>query len=551
MCSSWQDSSQRGPVTTEPRPQRKKRMMNKVVGFVVLLIALLVGPGGSGPAEASCVLTAAGGVKCWGANLGDGTLNTSSTPVDVPGLTSGVIQIAQGGAHTCVLTAAGGVKCWGLNRSGQLGNGTFTSQSPFIIPSPVDVVGLSGGVVQIAAGATHTCAVTTTHSLKCWGANELGQLGNGASGSFLAEPTPVDASGLLDVAQVSAGASFTCALSTSGGVKCWGFNDKGQLGDDSVTQLPPFFKTTPVDVIGLTSGVVQISGIGGHTCALTSAGGVKCWGDNIVGQIATRNSNPFFFDQPHDIPTLTSGVAQISAGISHNCVVTTSGGAKCWGQNLSGEVGDGTFQFAIACCSVDPPVDVIGLTSGVAQISVSGRLSCALTTSGGVKCWGRNNVGQLGNGTPTTDPPFAIPTPVDVFGLTSGVVALWDSKPISLAPPMTLSGFYAPVEMAGVLNSRKGGSTVPIKFEVFQGSAELTDPSIVVQPLTATQAPCSSGSPVDNIDLEATGGTTLRYDTGSGVFIFNWKTPKRPGYCYTITVNLTNATSHQANFQLR
>jgi alpha-tubulin suppressor-like RCC1 family protein len=483
-------------------------MMSKVVGFVVLLIGLL-GPAGTRPAEANCVLTTGGGVKCWGANLGDGTLNTSSTPVDVPGLTSGVIQITQSFGHTCVLTAAGGVKCWGLNRNGQLGNGTATSEPPFIIPTPVDVVGLSSGVVQISAGSFHTCAVTTTHNLKCWGRNGFGELGNGAPGSF--ETAPVDAHLITDVSQVNAAGNFTCALNTSGGVKCWGFNASGELGDDSVTQLPPFFNPMPVDVVGLTSGVVQISGKGSYTCALTSAGAVKCWGDNLVGQIGTRNSNPFFFDVPRDIPTLTSGVAAISSGGNHNCVVTTSGGAKCWGQNLAGEVGNGTFQFAIACCSVDPPDDVIGLTSGVAQISLLGRTSCALTTGGGVKCWGINNAGQLGNGTTTPGTFGGIATPVDVVGLSSGVVALWDSKPISLAPPMTLSGFYAPVEMAGVLNSRKGGSTVPIRFEVFQRSTELTDPSIVVQPLTATQAPCSR-SPVDNIELEATGGTTLRYD---------------------------------------
>jgi len=413
--------------------------MSKVVGFVLLLIGLLVGPGATRSAEANCVLTSAGGVKCWGSNLGDGTLNTSATPVDVPGLTSGVIQITDGsGGHTCVLTAAGGVKCWGFNQSGQLGNGTFTSVYPFIVPSPVDVVGLSSGVVQIAAGREHTCAMTAMGTVKCWGRNGNGELGTGTSGP--SAPMPVDVTGLTDVAQVSAGWAFTCALSTSGGVKCWGWNDKGQLGDDSVTGSAPFFKTTPVDVVGLTSGVVQISSISGYTCALTSAGGVKCWGDNLVGQIGTRNSNPFYFDQPHDIPTLTSGVAQVSVSGLHNCVVTTSGGAKCWGQNLSGQVGDGTFQFAIACCSVDPPVDVIGLTSGVAQITTHGApasslsssasISCALTTDGAVKCWGTNNLGQLGNGTTTPSPPGAIPTPVDVVGLSSGVAALWDQAPL-------------------------------------------------------------------------------------------------------------------------
>ena len=122
-------------------------------------------------------------------------------------------------------------------------------------------------------------------------------------------------------------------------------------------------------------------------------------------QIGTRDFNPFYFDQPHDIPTLTSGVAQVSVSGRHKCVVTTSGGAKCWGENRSGQVGDGTFQVAIGINTVDPPVDVIGLTSGVAQITADVLISCTLTTSGGVKCWGKNDLGQLGNGTPVFGDP--------------------------------------------------------------------------------------------------------------------------------------------------
>jgi hypothetical protein len=124
---------------------------------------------------------------------------------------------------------------------------------------------------------------------------------------------------------------------------------------------------------------------------------------------------------------------------------------------------------------------------------------------------------------------------------------LWDGEPIV---PWTFSGFYAPVEVAGASNTLKAGATVPIKFQVFAGSTELTDPAIVLQPLTATQTPCSGGH-TGIIELTATGGTSLRYDTGGGHFIYNWKTPKMPGYCYTVTVRLTNGTSQSANFQLR
>jgi hypothetical protein len=189
------------------------------------------------------------------------------------------------------------------------------------------------------------------------------------------------------------------------------------------------------------------------------------------------------------------------------------------------------------------PVDVSGMSSGVAQISTGAIHTCALLTNGGAKCWGLNRVGALGDGTFTTSA-----TPVDVSGLTSGVAALWDAEPIALS--WTFSGFYHPVEMGGAWNTVKGGSTVPIKFQVFAGATELTDSSIVVQPLTATQTACDGGS-TETIELTPTGGTSMRYDTDGGHFIYNWKTPKKPGYCYTITVALTNGASLSANFELR
>ena len=134
----------------------------------------------------------------------------------MPGLTSGVVQITESN-HACALTAAGGVKCWGFNRSGQLGNGTFTSVSPFIIPSPVDVIGLSNGVVQIAAGGNHTCAVTTMHTV---------------------DP-PVDVIGLTSgVARITTHGAISCALTADGAVKCWGTNNLGQLGNGTTTPSP-------------------------------------------------------------------------------------------------------------------------------------------------------------------------------------------------------------------------------------------------------------------------------------------------------------------------
>lgn len=329
----------------------------------------------------TCALTTAGAVKCWGYNgrgqLGDGTMQSQSTPVNVVGLGNGVVAIAANERHTCALTTDGGVKCWGWNESGQLGDGTTQNQS-----TPVDVVGLTSGVAAISAGTEHSCALTTAGGVKCWGANWEGRLGDGT----VQHPslTPVDVVGLSrGVAAIAAGGSHTCALSASGGVKCWGGNNFGRLGDGSWQN-----QLTPVDVTGLSSGVAAIIAGSGHTCALTTAGGVKCWGWNGNGELGdgtTLNQSI-----PVDVLNLSSGVAGISASEMHTCALTSTGGVKCWGLNESGQLGDGTAQ------NQSIPVDVVGLGSSIATVATGNRHTCALTTTGGVKCWGGS--GLTGDG---------------------------------------------------------------------------------------------------------------------------------------------------------
>ena len=384
--------------------------------------------------NSACALTSGGGVKCWGDNLfgqlGTGTTNGSFTPVDVSGLSSGVTAIDANGAHPCALIAGGGVKCWGDNSSGQLGNGTATGPDtcPGVGPAtpcsttPVDVSGLSGGVTAIATGGSHTCALMADGGVKCWGDNSFGQLGNGTTTGpetcpgftvpVACSTTPVDVSGLgSGVTAIAAGGSHTCALTTGGGVKCWGFNDLGQLGNGTTTgpdQCPQFVtpscNATPVEVTGLSSGVTAIAAGGSNTCALTIGGGVKCWGQTAFGQFGNgTTTGPDCFGgcsaTPVEISGLSGVVAAISVGGSTTCALTNGGGAKCWGENLSGQLGNGTLggsdpDICFGAC-IPTPVDVSGLASGLTAISNSGSSSCALTSGGAVKCWGEN----LGDGT--------------------------------------------------------------------------------------------------------------------------------------------------------
>ena len=374
-------------------------------------------------ANYTCALTTSGGTKCWGHNgtaqLGDGTFITRTTPVDVIGLISGVAQISTGARQTtCAVTTSGGAKCWGAN----------------IGLTPVDIFGMTSGVSQISVGANHTCLLTTSGGVKCWGRNFNGELGIGTF-SF-GSATPVDVIGLTSgVVQIDAGIAHTCALTMSGGVKCWGLNNSGSLGDGTLTA-----RSTPVDVIGLTSGVAQVSAGSGHTCAVMTGGGAKCWGGNSNGELGDGTTIGSF--TPVDVSGLTSGVAQINAGGTHTCAVTTSGSAKCWGLNLNGQLGDGTLVRRTV------PVDVSGLTSGVALISASSLHTCALTTSGGVKCWGLNAFGQLGDGTLTSST-----IPVNTSGLTSGVAFLPDvfvTSSSNQPPTANAGGPYQGNEGAGI-----------------------------------------------------------------------------------------------------
>jgi alpha-tubulin suppressor-like RCC1 family protein len=369
----------------------------------------------SGASFHNCALTTGGGAKCWGSNgsgqVGDGSVTTQKLlPVNVSGIPSGGVLISAGGDHTCSLMIGGGIKCWGRNSDGQLGDGTSTQH-----PTPVEVSGLTSNVSFLSAGGVHTCAVTTAGGVKCWGNNGNGRLGDNTT---TPHATPVNVTGLASgVAEVRAGGFHTCALTTSGGVKCWGWNVFGQLGNATTVD-----SWVPVDVSDLSSGVAQVSAGADHTCALTTAGGVKCWGLNGNGQLGDGTVvSPR--TTPVEVSGLTSGVAQIVAGAFHTCALTTGGGVKCWGNNGNGRLGDNSTTQRTA------PVNVFGLTSGVAQIYAGVDFTCALTTSGGVKCWGTNGFGQLGTGLGNSSKP------VDVSSLTAGVITIPDVK----APTFTLT----------------------------------------------------------------------------------------------------------------
>jgi alpha-tubulin suppressor-like RCC1 family protein len=316
--------------------------------------------------------------------------------------------IAVGREHSCAVTAAGGVRCWGFADAGQLGNGIIDGTSAGLYAKPVQVQGLTSGVTAISSFGNTVCVVVRG-GVKCWGENTSGQLGNN---STTASAVPVDVSGLSSGwAAVAVGGDHACALSTAGGVMCWGKNDYGQLGNDSTDDR----SLVPVQVQGLTSGVSAIASGRYHACAALTATGVTCWGGNLYGERGNGDSGSGVH-VPGSVSQLTGHASALGAGDSTSCAIV-SGALQCWGKNADGEIGNGMSGTGI---EQHVPAQVTGITSGAALVSSGYGSMCAIV-SGAAKCWGSNLNYTLGNG---QNASFTTTSPVAVTGLGAGVTQL-------------------------------------------------------------------------------------------------------------------------------
>jgi len=237
-------------------------------------------------------------------------------------------SVDPGSLHTCGLTTSGAAYCWGDNTYGQLGDGTVMDR--------LTPVAVSGGLTftTLSTGWRHTCGVTANGAAYCWGENVHGQLGDGTSG-FTPTTAPVAVTGGLDIASLTAGNFYTCALTSTGVAHCWGDGNLGQLGDG----MNDVVVTAPRPVLG---GLVfsSIDAFWYHTCGTTTGNEAYCWGNNLDGQVGDGTQ------ELRNVPTLVAGghdFAVISVGGFHTCGVTSGGAAYCWGANQSGELGDGTI----------------------------------------------------------------------------------------------------------------------------------------------------------------------------------------------------------------
>jgi alpha-tubulin suppressor-like RCC1 family protein len=350
----------------------------------------------------SCALRSDSTIRCWGHGsdgaLGDGNrgdpdlFGSQLTPVTVAGVNTAV-AITAGFGHTCALLVDKTIRCWGLDQNGQLGDGTTGEGDTGTRLLPVAVVGIADAT-SVSAGSSHTCAVRTGGTVSCWGSDVDGQLGNGPAGGTVVNTAPVTVTGVTNAISVSAGGSHTCALLVGGSVKCWGKASMGQLGDGTTGDAGGI-RSAPVTVTGLPNAIGLDAG-NDHTCALLSTGGAKCWGHDMWGQLGDGTSG----DYEHQLLTATTvvgltGANDIDAGERHTCASLSNGTMRCWGDAQWGQLGDGTTGDAGHLRTTPTTVAAGGL---VIDISTGGRHSCLVTSDGQVECMGNSNYGQVGAG---------------------------------------------------------------------------------------------------------------------------------------------------------
>jgi len=380
----------------------------------------------------TCVILDDASVSCWGSNsdgeLGDGTNIDRSTPTQTSSLGTGrtAVAISSGDRHTCAILDDGSVSCWGYNYFGQLGDGTTTNQNT---PTQTFSLGTGRTAVAISSGEDHTCAILDDGSVSCWGWNGYGQLGDGTNTD---RNTPTQTSSLgtgRTAVAISSGRTHTCAILDDATVSCWGWNDKGQLGDGTTAD-----RNTPTQTSSLgtntnprtavlserdfdADGILNIFDIhpytnrpgfqegsvytsttlssgGSHTCAVLDNGAVSCWGDATYGQLGYGGTGD------KATPRLTSSLGtgrtavEIGSGGVHTCAILDNGAVSCWGMGTYGQLGNGGTN------DKSNPTMTSSLGAGKTAISISSGVfrTCVILDSGDVSCWGLGNRGALGNG---------------------------------------------------------------------------------------------------------------------------------------------------------
>jgi alpha-tubulin suppressor-like RCC1 family protein len=359
---------------------------------------------GSGGASGLGGSAALGGASPRDADAnGEGSGGAVGSPDPRDGGTGGVLQLASGSAHTCALLDGGRVRCWGWGLYGVLGYGNEQNVGDNETPASMGDVNVGGKVIQIAAGANHTCAVLEGGRVRCWGWGIGAQLGYGNVENVGDNEVPADV-GDVDVGgkvvQIGAGDQHTCVLLETGAVRCWGSGDRGQLGYANTNMIGDDEKPSSAGDVNVGGKVVEIAVGGANTCARLESGAIRCWGPNLYGQLGYGNTKNIGDDEtPAWAGNVDVGgpVAQVSFGTQFACAILVGGSLRCWGTSPNGQLGYGNIK-AIGDDEAPSTAGDVNVGAKVLRVNAGDYHTCAIVEGNALRCWGRNDLGQLGYG---------------------------------------------------------------------------------------------------------------------------------------------------------
>lgn len=476
-------SGRRRPVFLTP---------GKVAGVLVLIMGLVLGLAVTGPARADVP----GPAYAWGANyagqLGDGTTDEKDTPVAVtlPAGVFGFSNISAGGFHNLGTSNDGKLYAWGTNANGQLGDGTTTNRtSPVAVTLPAGVTAFT----SFSAGSYQNLAKGNDGKLYAWGNNASGQLGDGTT-TERHTPVPVTLPfGVTSFSSFAAGNGFSLAKGDDGKLYGWGFNGNGQLGNGNTTN-----QNIPAAII-LPSGVSSFTTFSagtGFALGMADNGNLYAWGNNATGQFGDGTTTSSNTPVAVALPAGITGFSAFVAGGDHSLAKGSDGKLYAWGNNIFGELGDGTTTEKHSPVLVTLPVGVTGFT----KFAAGYFHTLAIGSDGKLYAWGTNDTGNLGDGTTDEkDTPVAV---VGVSGLT-GISAgyqhsvAWGSNGNNVVVNKTTDDGSAGTLRNALLLAQSGdtisfslpfgthinmvgsGLTVPAGVTI-QGSCDTTGPGVIL-----------------------------------------------------------------------
>ena len=474
-------------------------------------------------------------------------------------------DISSGWDHQCTILS-GSLWCWGGNYYGQLGVGS--TNNDFSTPQLVDL-GLGRTAVSVSLGKEYTCAILDDGSLKCWGFNNFGKVGIGGGGNPNT-PQIVDLGVGRTAVSVSLGMDHTCALLDDGSLKCWGNGGDGRLGTGSTIG-----GATPQLVdLGVGVNAVSVSVGEQHTCAILDNGSLKCWGSGLAGALGLNSELSYSTPQYVNVG-LGRTVTAVSLGDKFTCAILDDGSLKCWGDNTMGQMGVGSNGP-----SQKTPQSVdLGVGRTAISLSLGRSHVCVILDDNSLKCWGRNQYGQLGIGSSSayhTSPQnvavgqgigyvssgkehtcvITIDGELSCWGLNSngqlGIGTTVDSNSPQLvqtlqAPP-TLAGsiFGTPTSVSPGMNytftanNTYGSSTDIIYIEVVPaydyGNNTL---SLVRNESMSTRSPIITGGPYTAVSIQPSLPDGLFFEPSNGSI---WGTPLLDQSSTTYYISIANQT---------